>query len=147
MENEDSIVGCQKPSPQHWMNHAIGRSGFYLASIFSSLDSETKETGGEIRVELVIGHEDAKRFFPALERQKSAIEAELGFPLVWYNPAEKKMAKMYVRKPVNVEDREEWPAYFTWLKQHLEKMHKVLAPRVRTLVPDAPEPAPMAALS
>jgi hypothetical protein len=126
-----SFVGCQKPLPQHWMNHSIGKSGFHLASVISSWDTEAKEWGGEIRAELIITHANAKALFSALEQQRTLIEAELGFPLVWHNSAEKKQAKLYVRKTVEVENRGEWPSYFAWLRQHLERMHKVLGPRVK----------------
>jgi hypothetical protein len=142
MQDEGSVVKCQKPLPQHWTNHAIGRSGFHLTSIFSSWDSAGDKGGGEIRAELVIDHDQAKRFFPLLARDQSAIEAELGFTLVWHNPPDAKIAKAYIRKAVDMEDRDSWPDYFIWLRQHLEKMYKVFGPRVRALAlqPVAGEP-------
>jgi hypothetical protein len=136
-----SFVGCQKPLPQHWMVHSIGKSGFNLASVVSSWDSEAKDWGGEIRSELVITHANAKPLFLALAQQRTSIESELGFPLVWHNPVDKKQAKLYVRKTVDVENREEWPSYFAWLRQHLEKMHTVLGPRVKVI--SAPSTSPL----
>lgn len=33
MEAQGSFIRCQKPLPQNWTNHAIGRSGVHLTSM------------------------------------------------------------------------------------------------------------------
>lgn len=33
LEERKSFIRCQKPSPQHWMSHSIGRTGFNLNSV------------------------------------------------------------------------------------------------------------------
>ena len=114
MEEKESFVRCQKASPQHWLNHSIGRSGFHLASILSMWNSVTEKKGAEIRSELYVTGASAKADFVALESQKSDIEKALGFPLFWHNP-------------------ENWPECFKWLKEHLEAMHKVFAPIIKTI--------------
>ena len=53
--------------------------------------------------------------------------------MVWHNPPERKQAKVYVRKAVDVENRPECPSYFAWLRNHLERMHKVFSPRVKSI--------------
>lgn len=123
MESKGSFVRCQKPSPQHWMNHAIGRSGIHLASNLSSWNSETNERQPEVRVDLWVRGESAKREFAELQDQKAEIESQLGFPLVWYNPEGKIACRMFTRKNADFTDEAQWPQQFEWLKQRLETMH------------------------
>lgn len=139
MEDKNSFIRCPKPSPQHWANHAIGRSGFSLASIVSSWDSETGTKSHEIRAELYTHGADAKSNFAALEKQKDKIEAALGFPLVWYNPEGKQQCTIYTRQTTDFTNEALWPEQFEWLRQHLEKMHKAFAPIIKDLKTESEE--------
>jgi len=134
MEDSESSVRCQKPWPQNWMNHAIGRSGFYLSSIVSAYDSELKTYTGEIRVELTIDNESAKQYFRLLQGHREQIENEIGEELTWRNPEDKRMCRIYVRKPVDISEREAWPEMQKWLKEKLELFDKVFRPRIKNLV-------------
>ena len=109
MESQGSSVKCQKPLPQHWMNHSIGRSRVHMCSIASTWDSATGSYGPEIRVELYLDGEKAKPWFEELFAQKDAIEKDLGYSLVWHNPETTKMSKMYVRKSADSNDEKLWP--------------------------------------
>ncbi len=75
-----------------------------------------------------------KGFFAQLESQKSAIEAEFGGPIVWAETPGKKQSKVFIKKTVNLEDREQWPAYHAWLLQNLEKFHAIFAKRAKQFV-------------
>jgi hypothetical protein len=90
MEGKGSFVKCQKPLPQHWTNHALGRSGVHLTSIVSSSNSGPSGKGPEIRAELYMDGPNAKAEFAELEKQKDEIEKSLGFPLTWHNPEKKR---------------------------------------------------------
>ena len=133
MESKGSFVRCQKPLPQHWTNHAIGRTGVHLASIISLSDSETGCQGPEIRAELYMDGPNAKPEFAALESQKDSIEKALGFALTWHNPENKAACRLYTRQNADFLDQKLWPEHFDWLRQRLETMHKVLAPLVKNL--------------
>ena len=133
MESNGSFVRCQKPMPQHWANHAIGRSGVHLSSIVSTWNSETNTKGPEIRAELYMNGPNAKQEFVALEKQEDSIEKALGFPLTWHNPENKAMCRLYTRQNADFLNQELWPQQFEWLRQRLETMHKVFAPIVRDL--------------
>lgn len=137
METHKSVVRCQKPMPQHWANHAIGRSGVHLASIVSMWNSETGTKGPEIRAELYLDGPTAKQDFAALEKQKDTIEKELGFPLTWRNPENKAMCRLSTRQNADFLNETLWPEQFAWLRQKLETMHKVFASRVKDLKPEA----------
>jgi len=131
METAGSCVKATKALPQHWMNHAIGRSGFTLMSIASVYDSEANAYTGEIRVDLYI--HDATRHYEALEAQREQIESQVGEPLVWLRPENKKGARIYVRKAIDITQEDLWPDCNDWLKEELEKFHKVFGPIVREL--------------
>lgn len=134
MEESKSGIRCQKPSPQHWMNHAIGRTGAHLASIVSLWSSESGLKDPEIRVELILDGSRSKQEYTALNNKKEEIEAALGFSLIWHNPQDKNMCRIFCRKRADFLDRSLWPEQFMWLKEKLEIMHKVLSPEVKSLV-------------
>jgi hypothetical protein len=130
---ENSSIRCQKPSPQHWMNHSIGRSGLWLTSIASTWNSETHKAGPEIRVEFTMGDDKAKMYFAFLEGQKADIEREIGRQLVWHNPSETKQSKIYVRQESNFQNRSAWPQQHEWLRGNLETFHRVFGSRIPQL--------------
>ena len=133
MEETGSFVKCQKPAPQHWNNQAIGRSGVHLTSIISAWNSVTNSWSPEIRAELYIDGPKAKQEFAALQKQKAEIEETLGFPLTWYNSEKNDTCRLYVRQDADFRDESLWPDQFEWLRVHLEKMHRVLAPIMKSL--------------
>jgi hypothetical protein len=133
MESNGSFIRCQKPGAQHWMNHAIGRSGAHLASITSLWNSETNTKGPEIRAELNLSGPNAKQDFAALERMKAALEQSLGFPLKWHNPENAQGCRIYTRQDADFLNPDLWLEQFEWLKQRLEKMHHIFSPIVKQL--------------
>lgn len=128
-----SAIRCQKPSPQHWMHHSIGRSGFRLASILSSWNSETGDRDPEIRVQVEIFDDDAKKHFAILETQKREIEGEVGHSLFWHNPPEKRSSRIYTRRSADFFNRNDWPSQHEWLRENVEKFYKVFGPRIKQL--------------
>ena len=133
MEQNRSFVRCQKPFPQHWMYHSIGRSGVRLVSIASGSSSETNAWGPEIRVELQTDDKYSKSYFGQLLQQKEEIEREIGHQLVWHNPPEARTCRIYLRRNADFFNTEEWPGQHEWLRANLETFHKVFAPRVMRL--------------
>jgi hypothetical protein len=134
VEEHGPRVKATKPLPQHWMNIALGRSGFGLGAVASFWDS-LAETGDshELRAEAVIETNDSKTHFARLEAQKSQIEAEMGEPLTWHNPPNKRMCRIYDRRPALLTGRGRWPDYHAWLLEKLEMLHKAFAQRVKQL--------------
>ncbi|MCI0377721.1 MAG: DUF4268 domain-containing protein [Gemmataceae bacterium] len=133
MEAKKSFVKCQKPLPQHWTSHAIGRAGIHLNSIVSIWNSETGVKGPEIRAELYMDGPNAKQEFAALLPQKETIEKALGFTLKWHSPEDKAMCRLSTRQNADFLNELLWPDQFEWLRQRLETMHKVFAPIVKSL--------------
>ena len=126
-----SKIRCQKPAPQHWMNHPIGRSGCRMCSVASTWDTVANREGGELRVELVLDDYNSKTYFEQLETQRKEIETQLGEALTWHNPPDKRMKRIYLRRSVELSDQKQWPEFFEWLRQKLETFQSIFAPRVK----------------
>ena len=138
--DHDTVIKPTKPWAGTWMGFSIGRSGFYLVAVASTQDSEsTSPDCHHLRVEFVMADDYEKGFFAQLESQKSAIEAEFGGPIVWAETPGKKQSKVFIKKTVNLEDRDQWPAYHAWLLQYLEKFHAMFAKRAKQFVRSSPD--------
>ncbi|MHC4276838.1 MAG: DUF4268 domain-containing protein [Planctomycetota bacterium] len=134
MDSQGGLVHCTKPLPQNWLNHSIGRSGFMLLSIASTVNSEDKSFDcGEIRAELCITHKDAKEYYALLENQREEIDKEIGGSPTWYQVEGTRNRRVYVRSPADINDTDKWPEYHKWLREKLETLHKVFAGRVKAL--------------
>lgn len=135
--NRDSVIKPTKPRPQHWMNIAIGRTGFHLAAIASMYDQATGDySSNEFRAEMNVTDRNAKGYFRAIERLKSEIESEFGEPLTWHNPENSRGCRIYVRRSGSLADPEVRTAAYEWLLVKLEKLYAVFAPRIAHLQPE-----------
>ena len=133
MEDCGSSIRCAKPSPQCWMSHSVCKAGFRLVSIASASDSELNKFTGEIRVDLLIEHEDSKKYYSLLWQQKDRIETSIGQSLKWHNPENARVCRIYARRSANILDRTKWNEWHEWTRVMLEKFYKVFAPIVREL--------------
>ncbi len=130
----------QKPAAQHWMNFALGRTGFGLGAVASMWDSVSESyDSNELRAEVGLGGPDSKQRFEALARAKGEIEKELGETPTWYNPPEKRTCSIYLRRSADITDRAKWPEYHEWLLTKLESLHKAFSLRVKQLPSGAAE--------
>ena len=121
------VSGNRKPQPQSWMGYPIGRSGFMLSA--GMIRPKNK-----VRAELYISGEEAKGFLASLKGQREAIEGELGYHLEWEElPARRDCRVACYLNDVDPENEVDWTRQHEWLAQHLNDLHRVLAPRVRTL--------------
>jgi len=126
-----------KALPQHWMNVSIGKTGFKLAGVTNSQDSW-------VRAELYLDgglkrrppYRDANAYFDALERDRESIERELEFSLVWEDLSTKGACRVAVyKRGCDPTDESDWPAQHKWLADRLNRLHAVLAPRIKVLEP------------
>ena len=141
LEEKSLTIKPRKALPQHWMDLAIGRSGFWLAAIASTWDSASESYGqGELRAEFVVGGDASKAYFELLAVKRKEIEAELGESLTWHSSEGVKMCKAYVRKTANIGDRGAWAEDFEWLRKKCEALHRVFGPRVKKLSLEAALP-------
>ena len=131
LEERGSAIRPQQPRPQHWTNVAIGRTGVHLAAIAVVWDTgQEGPVRGLNRVELVLDGDDSKELFARLLAQRDAIEASLDEPLTWHDPENAKMCRVFTRRPVDVENRDDWPSQFDWLAEGLRRFDRVFRDRV-----------------
>jgi hypothetical protein len=131
-EEQPLAFRTPSPRPRHWMSIALGRSGFKLSAIASCRSSlESSQDTWEVRAEFFA--RDGEVHLSALEAQREEIESELGFQLTWYNPEDKRMGRASICYSVDLADRKTWPGACAWLADHLDRMHRVLGPRVKAM--------------
>lgn len=125
-------IRTTKPLPQNWMNMSIGRSGFGLVAVASTwnTDQATYEIG-EIKAEIVITDPNNKTYFDQLMADKSQIETELGYELIWFSP--EKSSKVHIRQTADIQNRDEWANQFAWLLSKLEDLRRVFGDRIKAL--------------
>lgn len=123
----DAGIRPQKPSPQHWMNMSIGRTGFLLGALVNS-------NNNTIGVELVMTDDDAKAHFHLLKAEKEEIERAFGAPLEWYELPDRKFTRIIYRRADTDFTREsEWEEQHAWLIDHLKRLRAVFGERVKRL--------------
>lgn len=133
-----TVIKPTKALPQHWMNIAIGRTGFKLNAIASLYDPDLGFGAHEIRAEFEVNDRDyAKVYFAEFEADRDAIEAEIGEQLTWHNPETANACRVYIRRSVDLNDLSQREDFYGWLLDKLETLHRTFSPRVRALHPPA----------
>ena len=90
-----------------------------------------------VRAELYISGANAKAYFGLLEKQKQAIEQELGYPLLWEELPDGQDSRISVGLPdANPKNADDWKRQHEWLAVTVNEMHKVLSGRVKELSAD-----------
>ena len=131
--DQHSTLRCQKPAPRNRLNSSIGKQGMHLSCIASMYDSEAQIFQPELRVEMYLKGDHAKENYQVLLRHKEDLEKGIGEPLVWYDPENASCCRIYVRRSSDFTDEPNWPEQHAWLKEYLEKFHKVFSPWIRDL--------------
>lgn len=126
LQKEGSHIRAQKPLPQHWANFAIGRSYFHLTALLNTSENVCS-------VGLAIVGPDAKPQFYLLEKDKEAVEREVGEPLEWRENPGKKQSYVFLRHDHDPTKKDQWPVLHEWMLKKLELFHKVFAERVKRL--------------
>ena len=128
MDERRSIVRCQNPSPQHWMNMSIGRSGFWLNAKVNSLKSR-------ISVSLNMKTLQGKAVYQYFVDKKDEIEVEFGSALEWAElPAKNTSIISLTLEGADFRERDEWDTQFEWLATNLERLDKTFRKRIKEFV-------------
>jgi len=126
IEADPGPLKATKPSGQSWYGFAIGRSYFTLyAAAYGSEQS--------VNVDLNIYGPDRIAHFNLLLAQKGETETQLGEALEWLELPNMRISRIILRRPADVEDRDDWPAQHQWLREKLKAFHRVFTPRIRVL--------------
>ena len=111
-----------KPSINHWMNFAIGKSGIYLST-------DLLRKYNELRVSLFFNNkDDFDKMFEICGNES----AEL-FNLTWEKSDEKQSARTFVSKNFDINNRENWNEQHEWIRENLDKLFRYFAPKIKSL--------------
>lgn len=112
----------------------VGRPGFRLSAVASTLSETMGWNGQELRAELRISRgEHSGQFYDLLHSQKSEIERDMGCELSWYNPEDSNACRIYSRRDVDLYDSDARSEQYTWLIDQLERLRRVFEDRIQRL--------------
>ena len=127
LEERNGVINPVAPSRDSGMSFSVGRFGFWLNASASDRDKW-------ISVSLALAGRDRKPHFYLLERDKVAIEKEIGAELEWDEKQGRKLSYISLSlAKTDLEDRQDWNRQHQWLCEQLETFHKVFSPRVEAL--------------
>ena len=127
----NTLFAPRKPRPQHWMSWRIGVKGTRLSAVASQWNSETDSyDSNELRVELLLEGEAPKELFAELQSSRSELEREFTSELFWHDPQNARRCSIYLRKSVDLQEREAWPPYHKWLLDNLERFRAAFVERL-----------------
>ncbi|MCY4114820.1 MAG: DUF4268 domain-containing protein [Chloroflexi bacterium] len=130
----DGAIPCRRPRPQAYMTHNLGVSGIRVVSFFTTWNSARETSSiGELRVALEFFGRDRQARFDGLAESADLIHRDAGQPYHWQPWESESIKRVMVRTDAELEDRDKWPDYQTWLKTEVERMFSVLVPKVREL--------------
>ena len=120
------IPSAQTPRPQYWFDVALGRSNIFLSNILDTY-------AGRIGIRIYIGNRIAEAALAQLEKDKDAIENEIGEKLSWNPTPEKRDKIIGLFRSVDVSNRDAWPEYCDWLVNFVGKFRMAFVPRIKAL--------------
>lgn len=120
------IPSAQTPRPQYWFDVALGRSNISLSNILDT-------SAGRIGIRVYLGNRIAEAALAQLEKDKVAIENEIGEKLLW-NPTPEKIDKIIgLFRSVDLSRRDAWPEYCDWLVNFVGRFRRAFMPRIKLL--------------
>ncbi len=126
-EDSQTFLKCQKPSPQHWTNFALGRSNFGMAAICSV-------QGDFIRIDVNIGGPDAKNNFNIMKNKFEEDSKEVfGSNFQWEELPDRQVSIINLKKEANVSNRSLWDVQHVWLRDNLEQLDRYFRPKIKEL--------------
>lgn len=130
LKSQRSQLHPQAPKPRHWQNFAVGCAGVHIAAI---QNTAKKRIGVEL---CMTDKETAKAYFHALERDKTAIESDIGTALEWREMQNKVASKILLFKDADPANDADWPAQHRWFKETIEKFDRAFRQRLKEIDPD-----------
>ena len=126
MKATGKISSLRSPRPQYWYDIPLGRSNIHL-----SLTANTYEN--RIGVRVYIRGLVADAALKQLEPQREEIEKEIGAKLDWNPHPEKQDKTIVLRMKADLQNREKWSEYITWLIETALKFREAFSDRVKNL--------------
>jgi hypothetical protein len=126
LAGQQSRIRPRKPLPQHWLDFAIGRSGFTLAASLNTAKNQ-------IRVELFLSGVNAKARYQQLLLLRREIDSDFGVELIWDDLPDRLGARISITKTATPIDRSDWPDQHQWLTDMFMAFDRVFRTRIATL--------------
>jgi hypothetical protein len=134
LEEHSSRIRPRTPRPRHWANFAVGRSGCHLAARVNTRDKC-------VAVVLTIKKQgEAEALFRLLERDKEAINEEIGVEPEWLPKPDKKRCMVQYEWDADPTDRDAWTEQHRRMTELLNSFHRAFSGRLSEL--DAGEWSP-----
>ena len=129
-----SSVACGSPRPWAYMGHGSGVPGIEVLSVFSTWNTPSNSMSiGELRVQMKFSGSSAQALFEQLSTSSDDIERESDQKYDWHDETGSVRPRVFVQRDAKVEDRDQWPDYQAWLRAEVERMFRVLVPKVREI--------------
>ncbi len=106
------VPGNRLPQQKSWMSYPIGRNKFRLGAAML-------RRARQIRVQLLISGSNTVAYFGLLNREKSQIEQELGYSLVWELKFDRQRQRIAIYDNADTSDKADWPRQHDWLANRL----------------------------
>jgi hypothetical protein len=100
------------------------------------LFSMIRTRDGEIGSQFALDDLTARTVFSLLECHRREIEEAFGQPLTWRVVSDR-MHEVELRRPADLERRDDWPELFAWLSDNLDAFARALGPLVGRSIPAA----------
>lgn len=132
--DSESFVTSGRPRPSAYMGHGTGIPGIEVLSVFSTWNTPLNNMSiGELRVQVKFSGKSAQALFEQLSASIDGIERESDQKYEWHDETGNVRPRVFVQRNAKVEDRDQWPEYQAWLKVEVERMFRVLVPKLREL--------------
>jgi hypothetical protein len=126
-QNRSSLFRPQSPLPQHWMNIAIGRAGFYLSLNVNS--RENKNT-----IQLWINTDNPKETFDKMSaKHKECSMTAISPDIDWQRLDNRKQCVVSLSRPFTFTDKATEQEQFRWFKEITEKYVAFFKPIIKNL--------------
>lgn len=136
VDGQESSFNSRKARAQNWYSLSIGTTLGYIS--LTMLVSKNGRIGCELYMP---GRMQADLVFENLKQDQEAIESEVGHlgTLEWHDLRDRKACRIAIyRKDVDLEDKEQWPAFYAWLLERSEAFKATFADRLKNM--DLPDP-------
>jgi len=127
LASSKGVPSVQTPRAQHWLDVALGRSGFHLSNTVNTFDNT-------IGVRLYMRHRSgAEAALEQLLQSRDAIEKEIGEKLAWDPNPDARDKTVTVSREADITRRDRWEEYCRWMVDMTVRFRRVFSPRVREL--------------
>jgi hypothetical protein len=120
-------VTCGRASSETWMHHDARLNCGRLFSMIRTRD-------GEIGSQFALDDLTAGTVYALLADHQEEVDAAFGWPLAWRVVSER-MHEVEVRRPADLERRDDWPELYIWLADNLDGLARALGPFVGRSIP------------